>query len=435
MSLLTKKTIVIILLLLGCVSAFASSESVTMYVGDTKTLYLPSSVTSKNIKSCYFVATSPSYADISSHTMFSVTVVAKKAISTPVIIRCDYTYYVLRNGKYVYGGTGFHDFNITVKNVPVSYISLPEAKTLKVGEALTLKPTISPSNATPELTWSSSNYSIVSVDNNGRIYAKTDGTAVITVRTSDGKSASCTVTAYSPTVDVTSVSVSPESLTLDIGSESTLTATVYPSNATTKTLSWASSNSSVATVTSSGKVKAVSEGRATIYATSNNGIQGSCIVTCKEPLPDLTLTDKQDMPSDIPAMANVTYQRTFYKGWNSLCVPFAVKASYVKGCKLMVLRDVEIHRRHKYFTFTKVNEVAAGTPCLVWVEKDTECDLQLKDQTLVANPVNTGIMKGSYSNAVIGAGCYKLTSDGESFSLTIGEDATVTAYRTYIKLQ
>ena len=44
-------------------------------------------------------------------------------------------------------------------------------------------------------------------------------------------------------------------------------------------------------------------------------------------------------------------------------------------------------------------------------------------------------MKGSYSNAVIGAGCYKLTSDGESFSLTIGEDATVTAYRTYIKLQ
>ena len=435
MSLLTKKTIVLILLLLGCVSAFASSESVTMYVGDTKTLYLPASVTSKNIKSCYFVATSPSYADISSHTMFSVTVVAKKAISTPVIIRCDYTYYVLRNGKYVYGGTGFHDFNITVKNVPVSYISLPETKTLEVGEAMTLKPTISPSNATPELTWSSSNYAIVSVDNNGRIYAKSDGTAVITVKTSDGKSASCTVTAYRPTIDVTSVSVSPESLTLDVGNESTLTATVYPSNATTKTITWSSSDTGVATVTSSGKVKAVSEGRATIYAKSNNGIQGSCAVTCKEPLPDLTLADKEDIPSDIPAMANVTYQRTFYKGWNSLCVPFAVKASYIKGCKLVVVKDNENSGPKKYFLFTNVEEVAAGTPCLVWVEKDTECNLRLKDQTLVAQPVNTGIMKGSYSNAVIGAGCYKLTSDGESFSLTTGEEATVTAYRTYIKLQ
>lgn len=435
MSLHTKKTIVLILLLLGCVSAFASSESVTMYVGDTKTLYLPSSVTSKNIKSCNFVATSPTYADITSHTLFSVTVVAKKAISTPVIIRCNYTYYVLRNGRYVYGGTGFHDFQITVKNVPVSSISLPSTVTLEVGKAKILTPTIYPSNATTELTWSSSDYSTISVDNNGRIYAETSGTAVITVTTSDRKSARCTVTAYRPTIDVTSVSVSPENLILAVGNESTLSATVYPSNATTKTLSWSSSNSSVATVTSSGKVKAVSAGRATIYATSNNGIKGSCTVTCKEPLPDLTLTDKEDMPSDIPAMANVAYRRTFYKGWNSLCVPFAVKASYIKGCKLMVLKNVEISRKHKYFTFSMVNEVSAGTPCLVWVEKETECNLQLKEQTLVSTPVDTGIMKGSYSNAVIGSGCYKLTSDGESFSITSGEDAKVTAYRTYIKLQ
>ena len=434
MPLHTKKTIVLIVLLLGCVSAFASSESVTMYVGDTQTLYLPSSVTSKNIKSCNFVATSPAYADITSHSLFSVTVVAKKAISTPVIIRCDYTYYVLRNGKYVYGGTGFHDFKITVKAVPVRYISLPATKTLEVGKAMTLKPTISPSNATPELTWSSSNYSIVSVDNNGRIYAKTDGTAVITVKTSDGKSASCIVTAYRPTIDVTLVAVNPSTLSLVIGSEGTLSATVYPSNATTKTITWSSSNTGVATVTSSGKVTAVSEGRATIYATSNNGIQGSCSVTCKEPLSDLTLVDKHDMPSDIPAMANVTYQRTFHKGWNSLCVPFAVKASYIKGCKLVVVKDNENSGSKKYFLFTNVEEVAAGTPCLVWVEKDTECDLKLKEQTLVASPVNTGIMKGSYSNVVIGAGCYKLTSDGESFSITTGENAMVTAYRAYIKL-
>jgi len=54
---------------------------------------------------------------------------------------------------------------------------------------------------------------------------------------------------------------------------------------------------------------------------------------------------------------------------------------------------------------------------------------------LAANPINTGIMKGSYSNAIIGAGLYKLTPDGKSFAITLEENATVTAYRTFIKLQ
>jgi len=432
---LTKK-IYSLLFIFSSISAFAQTyQSVTMTVGETKTLYLPSSVTSKYLKSCQFYAASPTYADIKSHTTTSVTVIAKKSFSSQVIIRCDYTYYVLRNGKYVYGGIGAYDFRITVKDIPATSITLPKTETIQVGTSKTLTPTLYPSNATSELTWTSSSYATINIDSKtGRMLAQKTGTSVITVTSSNGKSASCTVTAYRPETAVTSVSVSPVTLSLNVGSEYSLSSTVYPSDATNKTLIWSSSNTSVATVTSSGKVKAISAGYATIYATSVNGKKGSCTVTCKEVVPDLTLTDKQDAPS-IPVKANVTYQRTFCSGWNSLCVPFAMKASYIEGCKLAIIKDREIRGANKYFSYTIVDEVAAGTPCLVWVSVDTECNIQLKEQNLAANPINTGIMKGSYSNAIIGAGCYKLTSNGNSFSTTTIENATVTAYRTFIKLQ
>ena len=58
------------------------------------------------LKSVSFYSASPTYVVVKSHTNTSVTVEAKKAFSSPVIVRCDYTYYVLQNGYYVYGGRG-----------------------------------------------------------------------------------------------------------------------------------------------------------------------------------------------------------------------------------------------------------------------------------------------------------------------------------------
>lgn len=73
------------------------------------------------------------------------------------------------------------------------------------------------------------------------------------------------------TVPVTGVTVSPTTLSLSLGKTATLTATVTPSTATDKTVTWSSSNTSVATVTSDGVVKGVSPGNATITATTNDG--------------------------------------------------------------------------------------------------------------------------------------------------------------------
>ena len=78
--------------------------------------------------------------------------------------------------------------------------------TLDVGKSYTLTKTVSPSNAVTSYTWSSSNTSVATVDGNGKVTAKKAGTATITVKTSNGKTATCKVTVNLPTPQITSLS-------------------------------------------------------------------------------------------------------------------------------------------------------------------------------------------------------------------------------------
>ena len=83
-------------------------------------------------------------------------------------------------------------------------------------------------------------------------------------------------------VSVTGVTLNKTSLTLNKGASETLTATVSPSNATNKSVTWSSSNTSVATVDSNGKVTAVSAGSTTVTVKTNDGGKtATCAVTVK----------------------------------------------------------------------------------------------------------------------------------------------------------
>ena len=77
---------------------------------------------------------------------------------------------------------------------------------LEIGKSYTLTKTVSPSNAVTSYTWSSSNTSVATVDSNGKVTAKKAGTATITVKTSNGKTANCKVTVNLPTPQITSLS-------------------------------------------------------------------------------------------------------------------------------------------------------------------------------------------------------------------------------------
>ena len=96
--------------------------------------------------------------------------------------------------------------------------------------------------------------------------------------TSNGKKATSTITVKKITVPVTGISLNKTSASTKIGGTVELIATVNPSNATNKTVIWASSNADVATVTG-GVVKGIKVGTATITATTADGLKtASCTV-------------------------------------------------------------------------------------------------------------------------------------------------------------
>lgn len=174
------------------------------------------------------------------------------------------------------------------QSVPVSAITLNStSQTLNIGDSFQLDATVSPSDATDaSLTWSSSNTAVATVDANGLVTAVAEGTTIITAKANDGSgvSASCNITVEKPVVLVTSVTLSQTAATLTEGDTFQLEATVSPEDATDSSLTWSSSNPSVATVDANGLVTAVAEGQATITAKTNDasGVSATCVITVEK---------------------------------------------------------------------------------------------------------------------------------------------------------
>ena len=185
--------------------------------------------------------------------------------------------------------------------VPVTGVTLNKTfDAITAGTSDILVATVAPSNAANKsVTWSSSNTAVATVDSSGKVTAITAGTATITVTTADGgKTAACAVTVNAAIVYVTGVTLNKTTDTLTVGAADTLMATVNPSNATNKNVSWTSSNTAVATVDSTGKVTAVAAGSATItVTTADGGKTATCAVTVNAapvPVTGITLNKTSD---------------------------------------------------------------------------------------------------------------------------------------------
>ena len=155
--------------------------------------------------------------------------------------------------------------------VPVESVSLDRMTlTLEENQTTTLIATVNPSDATEKtVTWSSSDESFVTVDQNGKVTAVREGMANI-IAQAGGKRAVCSVSVTKGLVPVTSVVLDKARLNLTVGAVETLTATVNPSDATDKTVSWSSTDVAVATVDQNGKVTALKGGTATIRASAGD---------------------------------------------------------------------------------------------------------------------------------------------------------------------
>ena len=142
--------------------------------------------------------------------------------------------------------SGYDAKGVTVTTPAKPSVKLDKTSlTLTKGKTYTLKTTITGTNKT--VSWSSSNSSVASVDKNGKVTAKTKGTATITAKV-DGISASCKVTVNEPAK--TTIKLDKTKVTLGAGEPCTLKATVSPSQKVT----WTSSNPKLVKVDSNGKL-------------------------------------------------------------------------------------------------------------------------------------------------------------------------------------
>jgi uncharacterized protein YjdB len=142
------------------------------------------------------------------------------------------------------------------------------------------------------VTWSSDNTSVATVSATGLITTVTAGTANI-VAASEGKTGSAQITvAPVPPTPVATITVTPGSLSLTVGTSRTLTASTLDGQGATlsgRAIEWSTDNAGIATVSSAGVVSAVAPGTAAITAKSEGKTASSTVTVTRRPVGSITL--------------------------------------------------------------------------------------------------------------------------------------------------
>lgn len=167
-------------------------------------------------------------------------------------------------------------------------------------ESFRLIASVQPTDATNKgIKWTSSDLSVAMVSADGTVYAVKQGQATIMVTTEDGGFvALCKVTVKAKNIVATAIHLSASASTMAIGENLQLNAIVEPDNTSNKTVTWTSTNTSVATVDASGLVKALSEGNTMIVATTTDGSNLSAICEINVEKQFVAISDLQINPSN-----------------------------------------------------------------------------------------------------------------------------------------
>ena len=217
---------------------------------------------------------------------------------------------------------------VTVKKAP-SKITLNKTNlTLDKNKSVKLTVSMAANETSSKITFTSSNPKICTVNAAGLVKGISRGTATVTAKTYNGKTASCKVKVLDASIiDAKSVTLDKTSLIIGVNEVYALKAEVLPENTTDKTVKWTSSDDKVAVVSQSGKVTGKSAGTATITAKTANGKTTTCKITVK-PAPDKITLEKTDLwlgvGESFKLLTHVTSgtasnKRTFTSSDSSIC--------------------------------------------------------------------------------------------------------------------
>lgn len=185
-------------------------------------------------------------------------------------------------------GVGIEKMNNSKGKIGKNYFEAARLESIKLntssmtmgeGESYSLRLTLSPSNAKSKFIWTSSKNSIVTVDGNGKVTAKAQGKATVTVKAANNISQTCEVT-VKPAPK--SVSLNASMLTLGEGEEFDLNSSLSPKGSGAFRVQYTSNNTSSVGISSTGGViTGRSVGTATIVAKTYNGKIANCNVIVK----------------------------------------------------------------------------------------------------------------------------------------------------------
>ena len=160
-------------------------------------------------------------------------------------------------------------------------VSIAKSATVKLGETLTLTPTLKPANAATTYTWKSAKPAIAKVDANGVVTPVKEGSTKITVTTANKKKATITVKVVDPYKPTKVALSNGKKATVKVGETLQLNAVLTPDSAKT-TFKWTSDKKAVASVDGNGLVTAKKAGKAKITVTTANKKKATITITVKK---------------------------------------------------------------------------------------------------------------------------------------------------------
>ena len=269
------------------------------------------------------------------------------------------------------GKIAYCKVTVTEPTVPVTSVKInTTAKTLEVGKTFQLAAWPQPTNATNKaVTWYSFNTAVATVSSTGLVTAKGKGSTNVRVMTKDGgKIAYCKITVTEPVIPVSSVKINTTARTLEPGKTFQLAAWPQPANATNKAVTWTSSNTAIAKVSSTGLVTAVKAGSASITVkTADGGYTATCKITVKQ---SSTIPDgySASAPEDVHWTDDFRFAWTFGK-----------------------MQDGSVCRKYRYMIYN----AATGTMVSDHTWSTSSTSKTSTESALSSNTID-GLMTGSY---------------------------------------
>ena len=250
-----------------------SSYNVTINVGEENTIsatVLPDNATNKDVS---WNSVNPNIAIVSNGTIKGIS--AGNTIVTARTSKANITKNI--NVKVV-------GENEPINKIEISKINVDKDKIeLYVGDTAKINYSVEPENATnKKISFSTADKNVAGFNNEGSVVGVKAGTTTISLKSNNGIEAKIEITVKDREIEVTKVKISKSKVSIDKGSNTTISASVIPTNATNKEITWSSSNTKIATV-DNGKINGVGVGEATITAKSANGKEATCKVTVNEP--------------------------------------------------------------------------------------------------------------------------------------------------------